>query len=110
MAWPDGVTHAFDLPWNFVSAWQQAITIMNWQENLADEDMPPKHIWRDSEKLEAHFKQIKSKWKGKGEQDLDAPMGSFDDVESGHRVQIKNRLGDYVRESMNDAHDDFSNF
>ena len=83
---------------------------MNWQENLPDEDMPPKHIWRDSEKLAAHFKKVKGKWKGKGEQDLDAPLGSFDDVESGHRVQIKNRLGDYVRESMNDAYDDFSNF
>jgi hypothetical protein len=111
VAWPEGVTHVYDLPWNFVAAWQQAITILNWQENLPEEDMPPKSIWRDGDLLEAHFKKIKAKWRGKDEGEFDSPRGSFDDAIDGKfSVNIRNRLGDYVRESLNDPWDDFSDF
>lgn len=110
MAWPEGVTHVYDLPWNFVSAWQQAMTILNWQDNLPEEDMPPRVIWHDADALEAHFKKVRAKWRGKDDGELDAPVGTFDDAIGGHRVQIKNRLADFVRESMNDPWDDFSEF
>ncbi len=97
------------MPWNFVSAWQQAITILNWQENLPEEDMPPKSIWRDGDKLDAHCKRVKKKWKG-GSEDENVPMGSFEDFNSGKKVQLKNRIGDYVRESLHTPHDDFRDF
>lgn len=111
MAWPEGVTQAWDLPWNFSFMWQQALLIIGWQENLSDEDMPPKSIWSDGPALEAHFAKVKAKWNGKDTGDLSAPKGSFDDAADGkYSVQIRNRIGDYVRESLNDGYDDFSDW
>lgn len=110
MAWPEGVTHMWDLPWNFISAFQQASMIIGWQESLSQEEMPPKQIWRDNDKLNEHFKNLRKKWSGKETDELDAPMGTFEDAKSGQRVQVRNRIGDYVRESMSDQWDDFTDF
>jgi hypothetical protein len=82
---------------------------LNWQENLTEEDMPPRHIWRDNDRLEAHFAALKNKYKS-DKDPYDAPAGTFDDAMGGHRVLVKNRLGDYVRESLNQPWDDFSEF
>lgn len=109
MAWPEGVTHAYDLPWNFVTMWQQAMMIIGWQENLSDDDMPPRVIWGDSKKLEAHFALLKKKWSGKSDE-VDKPYGSFDDAIKGRDVQVKNRFGDFAKESLSMAYEDYSDF
>jgi hypothetical protein len=54
---PDGVSYV-DAPHPFASAIKMAATFLSWGENIEQKYMPPKRIWLDGEKLEAHFKRV----------------------------------------------------
>ena len=39
----------------------QALTILNWQENLGSEDMPPEWMWTVDDELEIWFDEVKAR-------------------------------------------------
>jgi hypothetical protein len=94
----------FDLPWNFVEAWQTACTIINWQDNLSEDDMPERKIWHDSEKLKSHFENVKKRWKG--DESYQFPEGSREDADLGMNVTLRNQFMKSVEASLA-ADDDF---
>lgn len=52
---PEGC-QLIDAPHPFVNAINMALTFLSWQENVLKKEQPPKRIWLDGEKLDAHFK------------------------------------------------------
>ncbi len=38
---------------------EQGLTILSWFENLQSKDIPPEHIWADTEGLNSWFKQMR---------------------------------------------------
>lgn len=65
-----------------------AQTILNWQENLFGEDMPPEWMWPFNEELEKHFDEVEKRRKRK--------YGEDEEEESGPMVQ--NELSRHMRE------------
>lgn len=109
VAWPPEVENPIDLPWPFVEAWQTALTVLGWFENLSEDDQPPKDIWHDSRRLEAHFAEIRSKWRGKSsDAGTEAPEGSLADAEAGMNVTLRNKLVEYVKVAVDPGDDDFT--
>lgn len=39
----------------------QALSILNWHENLPEDEVPPEHIWEDTEGLEQWWADVKAK-------------------------------------------------
>jgi len=68
--------------------------------------MPPRKIWHDGDKLEAHFNAIKAKWSGNKDEEF--KEGSWEEAESGESVTLRNRFADYVRVNQKLDLDDFS--
>ena len=50
-----------DIPVDLFFAIDHALRIVNWQENLTEDEMPPKWMWHLDWELETHFEIIKSK-------------------------------------------------
>lgn len=44
---------------------RQALTFISFQENLEEDEMPPRSIWLDAERLEEHFAAVKVRRKEK---------------------------------------------
>lgn len=40
---------------------EQALTVLNWYENLPKEDVPPEHLWEDVEGLEAWWATVEDR-------------------------------------------------
>lgn len=55
--------------------------ILDWQENLTDEEMPPVHIWHIPDELEFHFERVKEDRKerfgGSGSSDRDMDRNEY---------------------------------
>lgn len=49
------------MPWFLQVAIEHALTILNWFENLPKDEVPPEHIWEDSEGLELWWKRVEAK-------------------------------------------------
>lgn len=55
---PRGVTSVEDLPADLASAIAHAYSILNWQENLTEEEMPPRWMWHLDWELEQWFEEV----------------------------------------------------
>lgn len=40
---------------------EQALLILSWYENLPEDEVPPEHLWEDSEGLEMWWADVKAK-------------------------------------------------
>lgn len=40
---------------------EQALTIINWYENLPEEEVPPEYLWEDPKGLEMWWKTVEAK-------------------------------------------------
>jgi len=56
---PAGLT-VENAPSDLISAIDQALKILSWQENLPSDEMPPRWMWHLDWELEAHFTKIKN--------------------------------------------------
>lgn len=80
MLYPKGCDSVFDIPWFLQVAIDQGLMILNWRENLTSEEVPPEHIWEDSEGLDEWWKQVDAKRRD-GMPMTTARRGSDDDDE-----------------------------
>lgn len=61
-------------------ALEQAQRVLNWQENLMEEEMPPAWMWPFDQQLEEWFEEVERKRKSKygaDSDDDDEPMGDM---------------------------------
>jgi len=80
------------------------MTILSWYENYGD-DSPPREIWHDHKKIEAHMANIRKKWGGSSHEE--APEGTLADHEAGKNVTLRNRLVDQYLAAIGSQSDDF---
>lgn len=59
---PEGITSLSDAPFNLVDAITAGLGFLSFEE-LAMEDRPPKRIWQNPERLNAHWKAMRKRWK-----------------------------------------------
>ena len=52
-----------EMPADLMLAIDHSIRLLNWQENLLDDEMPAKWMWHLDSELETHFAMIKEKRK-----------------------------------------------
>lgn len=74
---PDWVVDVRDLPYPLFDAIRQAETVLSWEENLPEDEMPPKRIWDEPEALQEWFAEVKRKRdrQAKGEdKDIEDPV------------------------------------
>jgi hypothetical protein len=57
--WPDGCSLA-DLPFDLYRAVEHAATIIHWQENLSNEEVPPEWMWSVEHELEIWFERVQA--------------------------------------------------
>lgn len=57
------------------TAINRALVILSWQENLPKEEVPPRRIWLDGEKLKEHFAQVEKN----RERENDPKKGKIED-------------------------------
>lgn len=48
-----------DLPIDLLKTISHATKIMDWHENLTEDDVPPEWMWPFDKELEKHFEQVK---------------------------------------------------
>jgi hypothetical protein len=70
---PEGITSLSDAPFNLVNAITMGLSFLGFEE-VALEDRPPKRIWLEPEKLSAHWKAVKKRWKEGGEGEIEDPV------------------------------------
>ena len=68
---PKGITRLYDLPFTIFHAIRTALVFLSWEVNLSREEMPPRKIWLDNDRLEAWFREVEAnrERKAKGEGD-----------------------------------------
>ena len=49
------------MPWFLQVAIEQALMILNWYENLPEEEIPPQYLWEDPEGLEQWRQQLRDR-------------------------------------------------
>ena len=49
------------MDWFLQVAIEQALTILNWYENLPKKEVPPEHLWEDAEGLDLWWKIVEAK-------------------------------------------------
>jgi hypothetical protein len=57
---PEGITRLWDLPYTIFNAIKFALSVLTWRENLKAEEIPPKHIWLDNDRMEAWWREVKA--------------------------------------------------
>lgn len=76
--YPPGITDIRDLPAVWFDAIRRALTFISFQENLEPDEQPPRSIWLDPERLEAHFNWVdqrrKEKFDVKGGGEIENPV------------------------------------
>lgn len=50
-----------DLPVDFFAAYEQATRILSWQENLTEDEVPPRWMWHLDWELDAWFLDVKKR-------------------------------------------------
>ena len=55
---PDGVTLR-EAPADLVLAIQHASSILNWNENLPEKEVPPRYLWPFPDEIDAWFGEVK---------------------------------------------------
>lgn len=66
---------------------EHALNVLSWHENLQKEEIPPEHLWEDSEGLEEWWKRVEAK-RSDGRLDMtstDRSSTSSDDDGDEHR-------------------------
>lgn len=71
---PEGFTHLADAPYPLTNAIESGLTVLGWEDNLDEDEQPPKRIMDDPKKLKQHFAWVKRK----REAEMD-PKGSIRD-------------------------------
>lgn len=75
---PGKVESVEDVPWEFTYVLNHALRILNWQENLVDDEVPPKWMWLFEDELEKWFKEVDRARKEKfGRGDDEEPEGGY---------------------------------
>lgn len=68
LLWPKGCETIEDVPADLVRAIQHAFKILDWHENLIEEEIPPEWMWNLDHELEPWFERVdedrKSKYGG----------------------------------------------
>lgn len=90
LLWPEGCESIADISWELSAVIQHAYRILNWQENLSEDEMPPVYIWPFEEELELHFERVDKARK-------DKYGGSSGDDDDGGTPMMSNELADKVR-------------
>lgn len=67
---PAGVVSLLDAPHSLVGLLKTTMVFLSWQDNLPNDEMPPRRIWLNEKKLKRFFKDMDKKreaeMKGKG--------------------------------------------
>lgn len=58
---PEGISRVADLPVDFFGALEQATRILSWQENLTEDEVPPRWMWHLDWELDTWFLEVKKK-------------------------------------------------
>lgn len=58
---PKGITSIEDIPWDLTCALRHADQILDWHENLPEDELPPEWMWRFDAELNDWFDQVKEK-------------------------------------------------
>ena len=63
---PPRALNAETIPFDFINAFEQALRIISWQENLSSDEMPEPWKWHLDWEIQAHFEKVeqtrKEKW------------------------------------------------
>lgn len=89
---PKEVKNILDMPWDLMSAIRHANTILDWHENLPEDETPPKWMWRFDDELDGWFEKVKEEREAK----FSGGSGATDDdmgVEDGE-VAVKNEYAE----------------
>lgn len=64
---PEGIDHIADAPHTLHDAMVMGLRVLDWQENLdhEEDEMPPRRIWLNQEKLGDWFSNVRRKRKEK---------------------------------------------
>lgn len=67
-----------------MAAISHAMRILNWRENLPDDEMPPEEIWMHEDELEKWFEEVSekrnSRFGGSSSNDVEVPMMSNEEL------------------------------
>ena len=63
LLWPSNCASIEDIPWDLTIVIEHAYRILQWQENLGKDEMPPKWMWHLEKKLESWFRSVDEKRK-----------------------------------------------
>lgn len=68
---PDGIKRLWDLPHTLFNSIRLGLTFLSWQENLLKEEVPPRKMWLDEDRLKQWFAEVDAnrERKAKGEGD-----------------------------------------
>lgn len=70
---PEGISSLADAPFNLVDAVTMGLGYLSFEEH-APEDRPPKRIWQQPEKLEAHWNAVRKRWKEGASGEIEDPV------------------------------------
>jgi hypothetical protein len=74
---PVGITSLRDCPYTVFEAIRMALVVISWEENIfKEEEMPPKRIWTDGEKLKDWWDAVKRNRdaEGPGDKHIEDPV------------------------------------
>jgi hypothetical protein len=75
---PHGIESVEDVPWDLARAIDHAHRVLSWQENLSQEEQPPKWMWPHDDELKVWFEEVRlareEKYGGGGSDDREPPM------------------------------------
>lgn len=58
---PEGISHVADMPYTLYEAVSKGLLFLGFQEELPDDERPPKSIWLDPTKLKEWFEAVKKR-------------------------------------------------
>lgn len=80
---PYGVESIEDVPADLALAIDHGYKILSWQENLTEEEMPPRWMWHLDWELEIHFEELdairRAKYGSSSDDREEVPMMKNDD-------------------------------
>ncbi len=80
---PFGVNSIEDIPADLASAIDHGYKVISWQENMSEEEVPPRWMWHLDWELEAWFEEVdaarKAKYGGDSDDREEVPLIKNDD-------------------------------
>lgn len=73
---PPGCESVEEIPWDLARGIEHAHRILNWQENLAQHEVPPQWMWPHDHELKVWFDEIKAERE-------EGRYGGYDDDDPG---------------------------